>query len=65
MVDRIRFVDDPTPVTITIENTRLDWSGLKIIFDWATQDILFNRIALNITLTDGTSMTLNLTEEIN
>jgi hypothetical protein len=48
------------PCIIKIENTEISWNGIRLLIDWVTNFPDKTRVALDITLQDGISMTLNL-----
>lgn len=48
------------PCIIKIENTQITWKGVCLLIDWVTSFADKTRVALDITLQDGISMTLNL-----
>lgn len=47
------------PCIIKIENTQINWNGICLLIDWVTNSPDKTRIALDITLSNGISMTLN------
>jgi len=52
--------DETPPCMIKIENTLITWQGVCLLIDWVTSSPDRTRVALDITLQNGISMTLNL-----
>lgn len=60
LLNKLRYDDETPPCMIKIENTLITWQGVCLLIDWVTSSPDRTRVALDITLQNGISMTLNL-----